>query len=585
MHALLQDLRYALRQLWKSKGFALTALVTIALGVGAVTAIFSVVDTVLLKPYPFLSPGQVVVWRESIREMQNVAPVLPDNYRHYQNLRAHANSIQDAAIFKTEGFSVSTGTDHPQMTEGLAVSPNFFSVLGVPPIMGRAFSEDEAQGGKNNVAVLTWGAWQRLFQGSASVIGSTVRIGSDANTIVGVMPQSFRFPVMSIIQGQATHGSTDRYEIFKPLVPEPSELVANDGDFNFLVVARVKPCVTVQQAQSELDGIEKSTAEADHLPIHLSVIVEPFSEEIVGGVSKPLWLLLAAVASVLLMACVNLANLQLARGIARDHETALRWALGAGRRRLFQGVLAENLVLGLGGGLGGIFLADLGEKLLVRIAWVLPRLNEVHLSLPVLAFALGLSILTSLSFGVLPALRSLRVTPQTALQSNSTRLSVNRQAVRTRRLLVAFEVACSITLLVVTGLITRSFSRVLRQNRYFNSQQVVIARTELNNREYSSGAGLPDNFGVDPGSLARGAMITRTLEKIRSLPGVESAAITSVMPLTGDTSVTELHRTDHPVPQGQVPMANRRFISPGYFDVMGIRLLSGRDFSEHDRES
>ena len=585
MQSLLQDLRYGLRQLRKSKGFAFTAFFTIALGVGAVTAVFSVVDTVLLKPYPFREPGQVVVWRESIREIQSVSPLLPDNYRHYQNLRTHANSIQDAAIVQTAGFSVSTGTDHPQMTEGLVVSPNFFSVLGVPPLMGRGFSEDESQNGKNNVVVLTWGAWQRLFHGSASVIGSTVRIGSDQNTIVGVLPQSFRFPVLSIIPGEATHGSTDRYEIFKPLVPEPNELVANDGAFDFLVIARLKPGVTVQQAQSELDGIEKATAAADHLEIHLSVIVEPFSEEIVGGVSKPLWLLLAAVASVLLMACVNLANLQLARGMARDHETALRSALGAGRGRLFQGVLAENLILGLGGGLGGILLADLGEKLFVRIAWVLPRLNEVQLSLPMLAFALGLSILTSLSFGVLPALRSLRVTPQTALQSNSTRLSVNRQAVRTRRLLVAVEVACSITLLVVTGLITHSFSRLLSQNRYFNSQRVVMAKVDLSNREYSSGPGFPDNFGSDPGSLARGAMVTQALEKIRTLPGVESAAITSVMPLTGETSVIGLHRTDHPVPQGQVPLANRRFIGPGYFEVMGIPMVSGRDFTEHDREN
>lgn len=585
MQSLLQDLRYALRQLWKSKGFALTAFFTIALGVGAVTAIFSVVDTVLLKPYPFRDSGQVVVWRESIREIENVSPLLPDNYRHYQNLRTHANTVQDAAIVQTSGFSVSTGTDHPQMTEGLTVSANFFSVLGVPPLMGRRFTEDEAQAGKNNVVVLTWGAWQRLFHGSASVIGSTVRIGSDLNTIVGVMPQSFRFPVLSIMPGQATHGTTDRYEIFKPLVPARNELVAQEGEFNFLVIARLKPGVSVQQAQSELDGIEKSTAAADHLEIHLSVIVEPFSEEIVGGVSKPLWLLLAAVGSVLLMACVNLANLQLARGMARDHETALRSALGAGRGRLFQGVLAENLILGLSGGLGGVFLADLGEKLFVRIASVLPRLNEVHLSFPILAFALALSILTSLGFGLLPALRSLHVTPQTALQSNSTRLSVNRQAVRTRRLLVAFEVACSITLLVVTGLITRSFSRLLTQNRYFNSQHVVMAETELDNREYSSGAGLPDNFGSDPGSLARGAMVTHTLEKIRSLPGVSSAAITSAMPLTGDSNVEGLHRTDHPVPDGEVPMVNRRFISPGYFDVMRIPLISGRDFNERDREN
>jgi len=585
MRSLYQDFRYALRQLRKAPGFTITALLTIALGVGAVTAVFSVVDGVLLQPYAFRDPGQVVVWRESIQEMQNVTPLLPDNYRHYLNLKTHANSIQDAAIMQNPVFSISTGIDHPEMTEGLTVSPNFFSVLGVMPFLGRAFAPEEAQSGRDREIILTWGAWQRLFHGSPSVLGSTLRVGGEAQTVVGVMPKSFRFPVISVMPGQATHGSTERYEIFKPLVPTPSELIANDGEFNYVVVARLKPGVTVQQAQSELDGIEKATALSDHLDIHLSVIVEPFAQEITGNVSKPLWLLLAAVASVLLMACVNLANLQIARGMARDHETALRSALGAGRGRLFQSVLAENLLLGLGGGLGGIFFALLGERLFVLIAATLPRLNEVHLSAPVLACALGLSILTSLGFGVLPALRCLRVAPQSALQSNSTRLSSDKGAVRTRRLLVALEVACSVTLLIVAGLITRSFSRLLTQDRDFSLQQVVMARTDLSDFRYSSGPGLPSDPGVDAGSLARDSMLERTLDRLRSMPGVQSAALTNVLPLTGDTGVDGLVRPDRPVPEGQVPLANRRFISPRYFRTMEIPLLAGRDFSEEDRKN
>jgi len=583
MRSLLQDLRYAFRQLSKSRGFALTALLTIALGVGVVTAVFSVVNTVLLRPYPFRDPAQIVVWRESIREIEYVSPLLPDNYRHYQNLRIHAQSIQDAAIVQNPAFSISTGVDHPQMTEGLTVSLNFFSVLGVMPFLGRAFTDEEAQAGKDNEVILTWGAWQRLYHGNPSVIGSTLRVGGEPQTIVGVMPESFRFPVISVMPGQATHGSTDRYEVFKPLVPLPNELEANDAEFNYLVVARLNPGVSVAQAQSELDGIEKATAAADHLAIHLSVIVEPFSREIAGGVSKPLWLLLTAVACVLLMACVNLANLQLARGGARNHQTALRSALGAGRGRLFQSVLAENLLLGLGGGLAGIMVAVFAEKAFVRIASVLPRLNEVHLSLPILVFALGLSLLTSLGFGILPALRSLRVTPKSALQSNSTRLSINKQAVRTRRLLVAVEVACSVTLLTVTGLITRSFSHILTQDRDFSAQRVAMAKADLSNPEYSFAHGYPDNPGADPASLARDKMIDRTLEKLRALPGVQSAAVTSVLPLTEDMNVDSLARTDNSVPQGQVPMANRRFVSPGYFGVMGIPLVAGRDFEESDR--
>jgi len=577
------DLGYALRHLRKSKGFAFTALLTIALGVGAVTAVFSVVNTVLLRSYPFRDPGQIVVWRETIQEIQQAEPLLPDNYRHYLNLKGRATSIQDAAIVQTAGFSVSVGVDHPQMTEGLAVSPNFFSVLGVTPLMGRVFMPEEAQSGRDQEVILTWGAWQRFFHGDPSVIGTNLRVSGEPKTVVGVMPKAFRFPVMSVMPGQATYGSTDRYEIYKPLAPDPDELTANDGDFNFLVVARLKPGVSMQQAQSELDGIEKATAAADHLAIHLGVVVLPFSEEISGNVSKPLWLLLAAVGSVLLMACVNLANLQLARSVARQHEMALRAALGAGRRRLFQGVLAENLILGLGGGVGGILFADLGEKLFVRIAAVLPRLNEVHLSTPMLLFALGLSIVTSLGFGILPALRSFRVMPQSALQSSSTRLSSSKQAAHTRKMLVAIEVACSITLLIVTGLITRSFSHLLTQDRAFNSQSVSVARADLSSSRYSSGGGIPDNPGADPGSLARDEMIDRTLDKLRALPGVQSVAATSVIPLTGDTSVDGIHRVDHPVPEGQVPMANRRFISPGYLSTMRIPLIAGRDFSEEDR--
>jgi len=585
MRTLFQDARYAVRRLRRSTGFTVTVMLTIALGVGAVTAVFSVVHGVLLRPYAFRDPGQIVVWRESIREMEQVSPALPDNYRHYLNLKDHAHSIQDAAILQTAGFSVATGVDHPRMAEGLSVSPNFFSVLGVAPLLGRAFVPGEAQIGRDKEIILTWAAWQRLYHGDSAVLGKTLRVGGEPETIVGVLPKSFRFPVMSVMPGQASYGSTERYELFKPLVPTTSELTANDAEFNFVVVARLKPGVSVQQAQGELDGIEKATAAADHLAIHLSVIVEPFAQEITGAISKPLWLLFAAVAGVLLMACVNLANLQIARGVARDHETALRSALGAGRGRLLQSVLVENLILGLGGGLGGVVFAFFGMRLLLRIAANLPRLNEVHLSASMLLFALGLSVLTSLGFGIFPALRSLRVVPRSALQSNSTRLSGSRQAVRTRRLLVAVEVACSVVLLVVTGLITRSFSHLLTQDRQFNSQHVVMVKADLSAAKYSSGETMPDNPGADQGSLTRDSMIDRTLDRLRSLPGVQTAGMTSWMPLTGDMSVDGLERPDHPVPEGQVPMANRRFVSPGYFDTMKIPLLAGRDFNEGDRKN
>ena len=585
LERLWQDVRYAFRQVLRSPGFAATAILTLALGVGSVTAVFSVVYAVLLRPYPFRDPGQIVVWRESIREIEHIAPLLPDNYRHYLNLRARAHSIQDAAIMQNPVLTVSTGVDHPQVTEGLAVSPNFFSVLGVRPILGRTFLPEETLEGRDREAILTWTGWQRLFHGDPSILGKTLRINGEPIPIVGVLPQSFRFPVMSMMPGEATAGSTDRYEIFTPLVPSTSERTANDGEFNFLVVARLKPGVSIRSAQTELDGIEKATAAADHLPIHLSVIVEPFSQEVTGDARKPLWLLLAAIAGVLLMACVNLANLQIARGGVRDHETALRSALGAGPARLVQAVLIENLLIGLAGGMGGVAFAFLGERIFVRIAAVLPRLNEVHLSVPMLALALALSLITSLGFGILPALRSLRVMPQKVLQVSSARLSGNKQAASARRILVAVEVACSVTLLIVTGLITRSFAHLLTQGRDFSAQHVVLAKADLSGSRYSSGEDLPKNWGTDTGSLERDSMIGRTLDKLRALPGVQSAAITNILPMTGDTGVDALVSPEHPVPQGQVPMANRRFISPGYLSTMGIALMAGRDFDQRDRDN
>ena len=591
LNTVMQDTRYALRLLRKSPVFTATVVITLAVGVGAVTAVFSVVNGVLLRPYAFEDSGHVIVWRESIRELENTEPLLPDNYRHYLNLKSHASTIEDAAIVQPSGFSVSTDTAgtpsdemaHPHEAEGMAISSNFFSVLGVAPMLGRVFTQEETQPGRDSELVLTWAAWQRLYHGDPTIIGKTMRMNGAPVVIVGVLPQSFRFPVMSVMPGGATFGSTERYEFFRPLVPMPEELAAEDADFNFIVVARLKPGVPLARAQSELDGIEKASAAANHLAIHLGVIVEPFAQEITGNISKPIWVLFAAVFSVLLMACINLANLQIARGVTRAREIALRAALGAERWRLVQGMLIENLLLGVAGGAAAILCAEAGERFLVLKAANLPRMNEIHLSLPMLLLALLLSILTAVSFGILPALRSLRTQPQSVLQANASRTTGAKEAVQSRRILVGVEVACSVTLLIVTMLMARSFSHLLSQERHFDADQVAVVRADLSGTHYSSGQGLPDNPGADRGSLARDAMIDTTLDRLRSTPGVLAAAATSALPLSGDMSIDGLVRPDHPVPQALRPMANRRFISPGYFIAMGIPLLAGREFTQQDR--
>jgi predicted permease len=581
---LIHDIRYALRQLRKSPGFAATVILTLALGAGSVTAVFSVVYAVLIAPYGFNRPGQLVVWRETIQEIQTASPVLPDNYRHYMNLKSRAHSIEDAAILQNAGFSVEGASGHPQETEGLEIAPNFLSVLGVTPALGRAFTEEEAQLGRNNEILLTWPAWQRYFGGDPAAIGKTLRVDGKPKTLVGVLPRWFRFPAVSMMPGEVTHGSTERYEIFVPLAANQEQQTANDGEFNYLVIARLKPNVSVQQAQSELDGIEKSTAAADHLAVHLGVFVEPFAQEITGDYRKPLWLLFAAVAGVLLMVCVNLANLQIARGVAREPEIALRAALGANRSRLLQSALIENLLLGAAGGAMAIAFAFTAQNVLVQIASTLPRLNEVRLSLPMLALTLGLSLATSQLFGILPALRSLRVPPQRALQSSATRLSANRHATRSRRVLVTVEVALSVTLLIVTALVTRSFSRLLTQDRLFSADRVTLVKAELDLPKYSSGDDMPDDPGADPGSHARDAFIDRAIDAIAALPGVQSAAMTSVIPLTGEASINGLHRPDRPLPDSQVPHANQRFVSPQFFATLRIPILAGRPFNLKDRD-
>lgn len=577
MSTLLNDLLYAVRGLYKSPGFAFTSILTLALGIGAVTAVFSVVNSVILRPYAFRDPGQLAIWRETIQEVSNRYPLLPDNYRHYLNLKTHSTKIEDAAIFQNASFAISVGQDHPEIVKGLSVSANFFSVLGSTPIMGRAFSPEEAQKGRNQGVILSWTAWRRFFNENASAIGSSLKVGGEAKIVEGVLPKNFVFPNMNEMPTGAHPGEVMPYEIFQPLVPQDEELTADDSDFSFLVVARLKPGVSALEAGSELDGMQKSYSASNRLSIHLGAVVEPLSQEVTGSVSKALWLLLAAVSGVLLIACVNLASLQLARSVARDHENAVRAALGAGPSRLFQASLSESLVLSVIGGLTGVFVAFAGVRLFVAAAPSnLPRLDEAHVSWPILFFAVGLSLLTAIIFGVLPSLRSLRADPQMVLQSGSPRMFGARKATATRRLLVGFEVACTAVLLIFTALVSRSFARILNQDRSFRSDHLVVAQVNLLNPRY--------NQGGNSGEPARSAFVDRALVRLRSNGGVQLAAITDNMPLTGENNVYGVSRQDHPLPESALPTANLRNITPDYFAAMQIPLVAGEDFREKERD-
>ena len=580
MQALLQDFRFSCRQLRRSPGFAFTAVLTLALGIGAVTSIFSVIDEVLLKPFAFREPGKLVVIREVVRELSKTSPAVPDNYLHYLRLKRDAKTIEDAAIFQDHGVSIAVGGDRPNIVGSLVVSPNFLSVLGVEPILGRNFTPQEATVGKNNVVMLSYSAWQRFFDADPKVLGRTLSIGGDANTIVGVLPPSFRFPVIAMAPNMpavfAGGGALRSYEILQPLAPYPNDLQDDSYDYNYRVIARLRPNVTVAEARAELDALQKAHTLAAHLPVHLGISVQPLAADVTSGVSGELWLLFAAAGSVLLIACANLANLQLARAVSRERETAVRAALGASRLRLIRSRLMESVVLALIGGSAGSLLSTLGVKLLLAVAPAnIPRIHEVHVNWIVLIFAAVLSVITAFLFGILPALRSLRASPQQAMQTSSARTTDTREGAATRSLVVASEIACAVVLLIVTGLALRSFSHLLRQGRSFDAGHLTLAEVDLYAPQYGD-----SHKNVNEIKLA---FIDRVLDALRQLPGVQSAAISSAMPLTGETWIDGIKRPDHPLPEGQQPNVNVRWVSPDYFSVLGIRLLEGRLLTAADR--
>ncbi|MGD0368882.1 MAG: ABC transporter permease, partial [Acidobacteriaceae bacterium] len=567
------DLRFSARTLRKSPGFAITAILTLALGIGAVTSIFSVVNSVLLKPFAFASPDRLVMLREYEPEL--LSSPLPDNPNHFLNWQSSTKTFSGVSLIQNHGYSLSAVTDHPEIVSGMDVEPNFFDVLGVHPFLGRAFLPSEATKGHDSEVILSWNAWQRYFHGDPAAIGKTLLDGGTPTTVVGVMPQGFSFPHVTEMYSPTAPSDEGPYALYHPLVIYPSQL-DDEGDYNFMAIGRLRVGISPQQGQTELATIQSAFNKARHLHTNPTVLVIPLIVDVAGHVSTALWLLLAAVGAVLLIGCVNLANLQLARAVSRERELAIRAALGAGRDRLLGSALADSLVLALIGGTLGILLSFVGVQLFIAAApQGLPRLNAIHVSWPVLLAAAALSILTAIFFGLLPALRSMRVDPQSAMQTSSTRVSSGRESQRTRHLLVAAEVACTVTLLIVTGLLVRSFSTLLGQDRNFDSSHVTIARAFLYAPQY--GDTVPHSDAV------RAAFDDRTLAALAQIPGVQSVAMISELPLAGDTWVDDVTRPDHPVPRGHEPTANIRWISPSYATTLRIPLLAGRDLTLDDK--
>jgi len=569
METLLADLRQALRGLRRSPGFAAAAIGIMALGLAATTAVFSVADTVLFRPLPYEHPQQLVAINEVIPQLSQRYPSLPVNAKHFFEWQARCRSFADLAILR-EGAMNLTGNDGPPMRLSVKrISWNLFSLLGVQPLLGRNFTTEEDRPNNDHVVILTYGLWQRRFHGDAAILNKTVLLSGTPHTVVGVLGSGFRFP-----QTKWLGDLGERYtapDIFTPFAIDRSKLDAM-GNHNFGAIGRLREGVSPQQALADLDAVQAALIHENPMPgMDLRALVTPLQEQIVAGSRQGLLVLLASIAIVLLIICVNLGNLMLARSTARSREMAVRVALGAGSWRMIRQVLTESLAIALSGGALGLMLAYAAVRALVASAPVdLPRLDEVHLDLRALPFAFAVSVVAGLLFGLIPAWRAVHSEPQDALRGGGRSATQGRGGLRISEILVTSEVALSAALLVAAGLLIGSLVRILGIDQGFQANNVLTAGLNLPAMKYSD-------------TRKRAAFFDRLLPALQRLPGVQAAGIVSTMPLAGDTWVDMITRDDDHRPVFERPVANFRFISPDYFAVLGIPIRAGRPFQSADR--
>jgi len=554
MEILLKDIRYGIRGLLKNPAFTAVAVLTLALGIGANAAIFSVVNAVLLKPLKFRDPDRlVVVWEEaSFAGFPRNTPA-PGNYLDW---KSQNRSFEDMAATRSASFNL-TGDGEPERVSAQKVTQGFFPLLGVQPFIGRVFSPEEDRAGSDKVAILSYSLWQSRYAGKREILNSNIQLNGEKYTVIGVMPPGFQF-----IENE------DRLWVPMPLNPSETR------NAHYLsVVARLRPSVTLSQAQADMDGIMQRISK-DHpgetFDGKLGAVVLPFREQVAGNVKGSLLMLLVAVSFVLLIACANIASLLLARAASRRREIAVRTALGASRLRIVRQLLTESLMLSLTGGLIGLLLAYLSFSFLQRlIPEGLSLSTNLRLDGSVLLFSLGLSIATGVVFGLAPALHAARVDLNEALKQSGGRSS-SASSARLRSATVVFEVALSLVLLVGAGLLIQTLFRLFNQYSFLEAEKVLTLRTQLPNSKYKD-------------TPQRSNFYKQVLDRVQSLPGVVSAGYSTSVPLAwkGGTNGFYPEGLKNPIP-GVSYDANHRQISPDYLKTLKIALRQGRYFDEHD---
>ncbi len=566
MGTLLQDVKHGFRALRRSPGFALVAILTLALGIGANTAIFSVVNGVLLRPLAFHQPGRLYLIQEVIPQMQKFYPALAANLPDFEIWQKRVHSFEGIAI--AEGKSaILTGMGQPEEIHGVRASASLFDVLGVRPALGRGFLPDEDQTGRGHVVVLSGAFWRSHFHANPAIVGKTMVLNDAPYEILGVMPATFQFPerLGPFLQVQR---QPDFYEPLNGPEKYERDLI---GEFDFAAIGRLAPGVTPRQALAELNVVQAQIARQAKAGVDLRAKISPLEGAVVGTARRGLMFLLLAVGAVLLIVCVNLANLLLARVPGRMREAAIRIALGSTRAGLARRMLIESLLLGVAGSALGIGLAWFGVHWLVHVAPAgIPRLGEVTIDGRVLWFAVALGIVTGAVFGILPAWRIAHAEPMDALKSGATATTESRRTRRVRNGLVGLEVGLSTVLLILAGLLVASLVNVLHVNTGFSPENVLAAQVTLPPKGYAQ----PE---------ARLHFYRDVLARLNALPGVRAAGWVSLLPLAGQGSVTGISVPGTSVPEAQMPPANYRAVSSGYFAAMGIRLLEGRIFNQSDR--
>jgi putative ABC transport system permease protein len=547
-----QDLRYGMRMLLKHKSVTAIAVLSLALGIGANTAIFSLVDAVLLRPLPFHEPDRLVmVWEEASRIGFPRNTPAPANYADW---KAQNQSFEDLAALRYGSYNL-TDENEPEKVEAQAVTANFFPLLGVVPVRGRSFAPEEDQPEGNKVVLLSYSLWQRRFGGDPELIGKELLLDGQQHTVIGVMPSGFQFLAKET-------------DMWLPMAFTARDL-ANRGGHYLTVVGRLKPGVTLAQGQDDIAAITHHINETNPTPgFELGSVVISLREQLAGNVRPMLLVLLGAVGLVLLIACANIANLLLARGAARYREIAVRTALGAGRHRIVRQLLTESMLLAVAGGVAGLFIAWLSFSFLKQIIPSSMALNaNVQIDAKVFGFMLLLSLFTGIIFGLTPALQAARIDLNVVLKQGGGRTGTGAGHRRLRGALVVTEIALALVLLVGAGLLIQTFLRLRALDIGVNPENVLTLRTSLPRSKYSE---LPK----------RVAFYEQVLERVRALPGVVAAGYTSAVPLTwkGGTNGFTVEGAD-PQP-GQD--ANTRQVSAGYMETMNINLRQGRFFDDHD---